>query len=61
MWFDLSTREGFVSHVVVRHQALRGQSVLLVVFNGSKVVSVRAIRFFLVECWLYLEDNSRTG
>ena len=44
-----------------RHQALRGQSVLLVVFNGSKVLSVRAIRFFLVEYWLYLEDDSQTG
>ena len=41
IWFDLSTRDGKVSHVladVIRR--LRGQSDLLVVFNGSTIVSV---------------------
>ena len=43
IWFDLSTRDGKVSHVfahVIR--LLRGQSDLLVVFNGSTVVYVRS-------------------
>ena len=41
IWFDLSTRDGKVSHVLVHViRRLRGQSDLLVVFNGSTVVSV---------------------
>ena len=41
IWFDLSTRDGKVSHVLAHViRRLRGQSDLLVVFNGSTVVYV---------------------
>ena len=37
-WFDLSTRDGKVSHVLAHViRRLRGQCGLLVVFNGSTV------------------------
>ena len=41
IWFDLSTRDSKVSHVLAHViRRLRGQSDHLVVFNGSTVVSV---------------------
>ena len=44
IWFDLSTRDGKVSHVLAHViRRLRGQCDLLVVFNGSTVVSVRSV------------------
>ena len=43
IWFDLSTREGKVSHVLAHViTRLRGQSDHLIIFNGSTVVSVRS-------------------
>ena len=43
IWFDLSTRDGRVSHVLAHViRRLRGQSDLLVVFNGLTVVPVRS-------------------
>ena len=63
IWFDLSTRDGKVSHVLAHViTRLRGQCGLLVVFNGSTVVSVRS-DFSSVNFsdWLYPEDSSPTG
>ena len=61
MWFDLSTRDGFVSHVVATSSGVARTIRPSRRFERFKGCVVRAIRFFLVEYWLYLEDNSQTG